>query len=94
MATMADAYRVPVAAHDHSGPVNLYASAHVLLNAPNAYMMETTRVFYETYYDELVEGEPILRDGAMHRPQGPGLGIRLRPAVFERSDLTIQRSDA
>lgn len=92
MATMAETYRVPVAAHDHSGPVNLYASAHVLLNAPNAYMMETARVFYETYYDELIEGEPILRDGAIHRPHGPGLDIRLRPSVFERTDVTVERS--
>jgi L-alanine-DL-glutamate epimerase-like enolase superfamily enzyme len=79
MATMADAFGVPLAPHDHSGPVNLWASAHVLLNVSNASLMETTRVFYETYYDEMVEGEPILRGGHMHLPRGSGLGIRLRP---------------
>ena len=92
MATMADAFGVPLAPHDHSGPVNLWASAHVLLHVPNASLMETTRVFYETYYDEMVEGESILRDGYMHLPQGAGLGIRLRPEVFERDDVTVTRT--
>ncbi len=54
--------------------------------------METTRVFYETYYDEVVEGEPILRDGYLHLPQGPGLGIRLRPEVLSRDDATVKRT--
>lgn len=95
MATMAEVYGIPLAPHDHSGPVNLWASAHVLLNVPNAYIMETTRVFYSErlgYYHELVEGEPIIRQGYMHLPQGPGLGIRLRPEVLQRPDATAQRT--
>lgn len=93
MATMAETYGVPLAPHDHSGPVNMWASAHVLLNIPNAYIMETTRVFYDTYYSEMVEGESIIRDGHMHLPEGPGLGIRLRPEVLKRNDVTYMRSD-
>jgi galactonate dehydratase len=95
MATMAETYGIPLAPHDHSGPVNLWASAHVLLNVPNAYIMETTRVFYDPrfgYYHELVEGEPLIRDGHLHLPQGPGLGITLRPEVRTRPDATIQRT--
>jgi len=93
MAVMAEPYGIPLAPHDHSGPVNLWASAHVLLNVPNAAIMETTRVFYQGYYDELVEGAPILRDGHMYLPQGPGLGIRLRPAVLTRDDAAVQRTE-
>jgi galactonate dehydratase len=94
MAAMAEAYDVPMAAHDHSGPVNLWASAHALLNAPNAYMMETTRVFYDTYYGDLVDGAPILKNGHIHLPEGPGLGIALRPSVLERPDAVVQRTTA
>ncbi len=97
MATMAEVYGIPLAPHDHSGPVNLWASAHVLLNVPNAYIMETTRVFYDErfgYYHELVEGAPIIRAGYLHLPEGPGLGIRLRPEVPTRPDATVQRTDA
>ncbi len=97
MATQAETYGIPLAPHDHSGPVNLWASAHVLLNVPNAYIMETTRVFCDPrfgYYHELVEGAPILREGHMHLPAGPGLGIRLRPEVATRPDATMQRTSA
>jgi L-alanine-DL-glutamate epimerase-like enolase superfamily enzyme len=93
MATMAETYSIPFAPHDHSGPVNLWASAHVLLTIPNAYLMETTRVFYEGYYDELVEGETILANGHMHLPRGAGLGIRLRPGLLARDGTTVRRSD-
>jgi L-alanine-DL-glutamate epimerase-like enolase superfamily enzyme len=92
MATLAETYGIPLAPHDHSGPVNLWASAHVLLNVPNAYIMETTRVFYETYYTELVEGDPIIRQGYLYPPVGAGLGIHLRPDVPNRPDATVQRS--
>lgn len=95
MATMAEAYGIPFAPHDHSGPVNLWASAHVLLNVPNASIMETTRVFCDPrfgYYHELVEGAPILNDGHMYLPEGPGLGIRLCPEVATRPDATLQRT--
>ena len=64
---------------------------------PNAYIMETTRVFYDErfgYYHELVEGAPIIREGHLHLPEGPGLGIRLRPEVPTRPDATVQRTDA
>ena len=93
MATMAETYGIPLAPHGNSGPVNLYAAAHVLLNVPNAYIMETTRVLYDPYYAELAEGAPILRQGHMYLPQGPGLGIRLRPEVASRPDATCQRSE-
>ena len=93
MATLAEVHGIPLAPHDHSGPVNLWASAHVLLNVPNAYIMETTRVFYEGYYAELVEGEPIVRGGYLYPPVGPGLGIRLRPEVLARPDATVQRTE-
>ncbi len=97
LATFAEVYGIPLAPHDHSGPVNLWASAHVLLNVPNAYIMETTRVFYDErfgYYHELVEGAPIIRAGYLHLPEGPGLGIRLRLEVPTRPDATVQRTDA
>ncbi len=94
MATMAETYGIPLAPHGNSGPVNLYAAAHVLLNVPNGYIMETTRVLYDPFYADLVEGTPILRQGYMYLPEGPGLGIRLRPEVMTRDDATIQRSEA
>ena len=33
---------------------------------------------------ELVDGQPIISGGFMHLPQGPGLGITLKPEVRRR----------
>jgi L-alanine-DL-glutamate epimerase-like enolase superfamily enzyme len=55
--------------------------------------METTLVLYDPYYAELVENAPILRQGYTYLPEGPGLGIRLRPEVVTRADATCQRSE-
>ena len=37
IATMAEAYYVPVSPHDASGPINLLAGAHVMMTVPNFY---------------------------------------------------------
>ena len=96
MAAMAEPYGVMFAPHDHSGPVNLWAAAHVCLHLPNVAIAETTRVFYDQrfgYYHELVDGHPIIKDGFMHLPQGPGLGITLKPEVRHRPGVECRRSE-
>ena len=35
---------------------------------------------------------PGIKDGYVYPMEGPGLGVDLLPAVFERSDLTVRRS--
>jgi len=57
---------------------------------PNGLVMETTRVFYNGYYSELVEPTITIRNGHLLLPEGPGLGTKLRPQVRERSDIVIQ----
>ncbi|HEX2109541.1 MAG TPA: enolase C-terminal domain-like protein, partial [Rubrobacteraceae bacterium] len=41
IATMAEAYHLPVAPHDCTGPVVLAASTHLCVNLPNALTQET-----------------------------------------------------
>lgn len=93
-AVMAEPYGIPIAPHDHSGPVNLVASAHVLAHVPNAYVMESTRAFYRTYYPEIVTPGEFIRDGMLYPPGGPGLGITLTEAALNRPDAVWQRSEA
>ena len=90
LGALAATFSVPLAPHDHTGPVALFATAHVMAHAPNGLVMETTRAFYNTYYPELVDPAPTIRDGHLALPDGPGLGTRLRPQVRERSDLVVQ----
>lgn len=84
IADLADLYGVPIATHDNSGPVNLWASAHILTAVRNAYAAETVRAYMDPpggYYDEVVEGAPILSRGVLEAPVEPGLGIRLRENI-------------
>jgi len=34
-----------------------------------------------------------IEDGFLYPPERPGLGTTLQPALFERSDTTVQSSD-
>ena len=37
---------------------------------------------------------PVIENGYVLPMEGPGLGTELLPAVFERPDLTVRRSEA
>ena len=58
IAAMAEAWHLPVAPHDCTGPVVLAASTHLSLNAPNALVQESVRAFYRTWYRDLVTALP------------------------------------
>jgi L-alanine-DL-glutamate epimerase-like enolase superfamily enzyme len=77
IAAMAEAWHLPVAPHDCTGPVVLIASTHLSLNAPNALVQESVRAFYKTWYRDLVTALPTVKDGFITVPEGPGLGAAL-----------------
>ena len=79
IAAMAEAWHLPVAPHDCTGPVVLAASTHLSLNAPNALVQESVRAFYRTWYRDLVTALPEVRDGMITVPPGAGLGLALNP---------------
>jgi galactonate dehydratase len=86
IATMAEAYQLPVAPHDCTGPVLLTASVHLSLNCPNTLVQEMVRAFYYDWYGKLVTKLPPVKDGYISAPKGPGLGTKLQPAVLKRKD--------
>lgn len=92
IASMAEAYALPVAPHDCTGPVLLTASVHLSLNCTNTLVQEVVRAFYHDWYGDLVTQLPPLKDGYITAPSGPGLGTRLQPAVLTRKDARIRRS--
>lgn len=92
IATMAEAYHLPVAPHDCTGPVVLTASVHLALNCPNALVQEVVRAFYSDWYRDLVTALPPLDRGFITAPAGPGLGIDLLPDLVRRPDATVRTS--
>lgn len=87
IAALADAYHLPIAPHDCTGPVNVFACLHVCMAAPNAMVMETVRGFREGYYLEIVDKAVPVREGRASLDETPGLGAKLRAQMLARPDL-------
>ena len=92
VASMAEAYQLPVAPHDCTGPIVLQASTHLSLNAPNALIQETVRAYYTGWYRELVTHLPVIESGYASLPAIPGLGTELQPGIPDRPDATVRIS--
>ena len=90
IAAMSEAWHLPIAPHDCTGPVVLCASTHLALNAPNALIQESVRAFYKTWYGELVTALPTVDKGRITVPPGPGLGLELAPDI-DRKFPTLRR---
>jgi galactonate dehydratase len=95
IAAMAEAWHLPVAPHDCTGPVVLCASTHLSLNAPNALIQESVRAYYRTWYRDLVTALPEVENGFITTPSGPGLGMELAPDIAKRftASTRISRQD-
>jgi L-alanine-DL-glutamate epimerase-like enolase superfamily enzyme len=90
VAALAEAHERPVAPHDCTGPVVYAAATHLSLHLPNAIVQESVRAFWDGWYGDLVTALPVVDRGMVTAPVGPGLGLELRPEVFERSDVHIR----
>ena len=86
IATMAEAYELPLAPHDCTSPVLLTAAVHLSIASPNTLVQEVVRAFYFGWYQELCEDLPPLANGRITPLDKPGLGVVLRPGVWERPD--------
>lgn len=94
IASMAEAWHLPIAPHDCTGPVVLCASTHLSLNAPNALVQESVRAFYRTWYRDLVTALPEVKGGMITVPPGPGLGMELHPDIDRVFTVSRKVSDA
>lgn len=92
IAAMAEAWHLPVAPHDCTGPVVLAASTHLSLNAPNALIQESVRAYHRTWYRDLVTALPPIERGAITAPPGPGLGLDLHPDLERTRTVSRKRS--
>ncbi len=93
IATMAEAYHLPVAPHDCTGPIVYTASCHLSCNVPNALVQESVRAFYTGWYTELVTNLPPMEKGFVRPTEGPGLGTDLLPDLAKRADYMSKVSE-
>jgi galactonate dehydratase len=92
IAALADAWQLPVAPHDCTGPLVYAASVHFSIHAPNALVQESVRAFYTGWYKELVTHVPQPVRGFFQLPPGPGIGCELLPEVWKRPDAVVRIS--
>ena len=90
VASLAEAHHLPVAPHDCTGPVVYAASTHLSVHAPNALIQESVRAFYTGWYTEVTTALPVIENGMVRPPEGPGLGMDLVPDIRRRADALTQ----
>ena len=88
ISTMAEAWHLPVAPHDCTGPVVFMASTHLSLNAPNALVQESVRAFYKGWYSDVMTATPPITAGYVTIPEGPGLGCDFIPDLDNRFNVS------
>lgn len=76
IATMAEAYYIPISPHDASGPINVMAGAQVMMTVPNFHRLETSRWDLSAYNAFITE--PLDNTGgSLKVTRSPGLGIEM-----------------
>jgi L-alanine-DL-glutamate epimerase-like enolase superfamily enzyme len=85
IAQFADVHTMPVAPHNISSPVGTLASAHFCAAIPNFLVLEY-HASQVPFWNDLVEGvaKPLIQDGYIQVPEGPGLGVTLNEEVARR----------
>jgi L-alanine-DL-glutamate epimerase-like enolase superfamily enzyme len=76
IAAMADVYEVNVAPHNFYGHLASVISAHFCAAVPNFRIMETD-IDSVPWRDEIVSAPPIIENGDLILPKGPGWGIEV-----------------
>jgi L-alanine-DL-glutamate epimerase-like enolase superfamily enzyme len=94
IATLADAFHLPLAPHDCTGPIALAASLQLCAHAPNAMIMETVRGFCDGWYRDVLDEALIPVHGEIAIPDRPGLGVKLRDGFESRPGVTLVESRA
>jgi gluconate/galactonate dehydratase len=85
IAEFADSYNVAVAPHNISSPIGTMAAVHFCAATPNFLALEY-HASDVPFWDDLAEGvtKPLIQQGHITVPEGPGLGITLNEEVARR----------
>jgi galactonate dehydratase len=79
---MAEVYNIKVAPHNPYGPVALAANLHACAVMPNFLTLEHWR--YYSFFNEVQQYGPQVKDGYLELPSKPGLGVDLNWDFVEK----------
>lgn len=92
VAAFAAAAGKAVAPHDCTGPISLTSATHLSVSAPNALAQETVRAALRGWYRDIVTELPVVTDGRIRPPEGPGLGTQLQSDFLRSATTTLRTS--
>jgi galactonate dehydratase len=93
IAILADSFHLPIAPHDCTGLVTLFANMHLCAASPNAMILETVRGFYDGgWYQEAYSDGIQIESGKACIPHRPGLGVRLRDSLLQDAGVEARVS--
>ena len=83
IATLAEAYNVPIAPHNPNGPISTIASAHTMATIPNFYRQEF--MFKDVAWRDACLSRALpIEQGFFVLPDGPGLGFDIDEAILTK----------
>ena len=93
IASMAEAFQLPVAPHTAGGPLLFYASTHLSTAVTNLWIQESCQRFYESDWPKMLENPLIPSRGSVAAPELPGFGMRIKPEVWNHPSV-VRRASA
>jgi galactonate dehydratase len=92
IAVLADTFHLPIAPHDCTGLVAIFANLHICASSTNAMLLECVRGFYRGWYKKVYTNNVRIEGGQASFPTVPGLGTRLRPEFLADPQTSIRVS--
>ena len=92
IANHAETYYIPFAPHNVCGPLGTIASCHCCASIPNFLVLEWHWVDRPHWHELVLADPPLIEDGYIVLPEGPGLGVELNEealAAYARDDRPI-----
>lgn len=83
---LAQSFNIPATMHDCTGPLTLFAGLHCSVASTNVVLQETVRAHIRTFYERLIDRQPVIVDGFLQPPADPGLGTTLLPELFRSGE--------
>ena len=80
---LAQTYNIPSTIHDCTGPLTLFSGLHLAASSTNVVFQETVRAHIRSFYEKLIDTQPVIEQGKAMLPTGTGLGTRLRDELFQ-----------
>ncbi len=90
---LAQAHNVPATMHDCTGPLTMFSGLHCAVASANVVLQETVRAHIRTFYERLIDRQPVIENGCLLAPTDPGLGTTFHDSLFESGKYQYRCSE-